>query len=83
MIIELIRIILEYVNDPNDMMLLQETLCYKINFDSVLIWKIKGNLIMKQKYPVYSSILHHKSLYRHGCLHYENYLKRSVVDEIC
>ena len=56
MILELIRYILEYVNDPNDMMLLQDN---------------------------YSSILHHKSLYKHGCLHYENDLNRSVVGEIC
>lgn len=83
MILELIRKILEYVNDPNDMMILQDNLCYKINFDSDLIWKIKSNLIMKQKYPVYSSILHHKSLYKHGSLHYENDLKRSAVGEIC
>lgn len=82
MIPELIRKILEYVNDPNDMMLLQDNLCYKINFDSELIWKIKANLIMKQKYPVYSSILHHKSLYKHGRLHYENYLKRNELGEI-
>lgn len=82
MILELIRKILDYVNDPNDIMLLQDNLRYKINFDSDLIWKIKTNLIMKQKYPVYSNIMHHKSLYKHGSLHYENYLKRNELGEI-
>jgi hypothetical protein len=86
--IEIINKILLYVGELNNNMIITQyhvasnKECYKINFNSDSIWKIKATIRMKQLYPVYP-IYHggfnnkdYIELYRFGIPHYQKELKR-------
>ena len=79
---EIVNAILVYVGElNNDIIITQYNMitnkeCYKINFYSDLLWKIKAIYIMKRVYPIYSSNFNKGAieLYKSGVLHYEQQL---------
>lgn len=82
--IEIVNKILVYIGElNNDIIITQYDSItnkeyYKINFNTDLIWRIKSNLVMKQRYPIYSSNFVKKEnikLYKYGIPHYEKLLK--------
>lgn len=59
---EIINIILFYIGELNNSIIITQyhlntnEKFYKINFNSVLLWRIKATLVMKRIYSLYSDI---------------------------
>ena len=59
--IEIVNKILVYISELDNNMIITQyhTITnkeyYIINFNSDLLWRIKSNIIMKQKYPIYNA----------------------------
>lgn len=84
--IEIVNIILDYVADLNNAIvitqyhLITNKEYYKINFKSESLWKIKATLIMKRQYPSCFSndngyTKENIALYKYGIPHYIKELK--------
>ena len=88
--IEIVNKILVYISELNNNMIITQynTITnkeyYIINFNSDLLWRIKSNIIMKQKYPIYNANNYLKTknfieLYKFGMPHYENQLRLNII----
>jgi hypothetical protein len=96
--IEIINQILAFVADLNNATIITQydaitnRECYKINFHSNSLWRIKSTLVMKRHYPVYTYHLNGDysnqysgfnnkqtiQLYKQGIPHYEDELRNDT-----
>jgi hypothetical protein len=83
--IDIINKILFYVSEINNNIIITQyhpvtnKECYKIDFNSDLLWRIKSTLIMKRIYPLRDGNFCNKcniELYKFGIPHYEMQLRK-------
>lgn len=88
--IEIVNKILVYISELNNNMIITQYNSitnkeyYIINFNCVLLWRIKSTLIMKRIYPVYNANDYLKTkqfieLCQIGIPHYENELRLNTI----
>ena len=85
--IEIVNKILVFVGELNNAVVITQyhlstnKECYKINFNSDLLWKIKASILMKRFYPMRDGDFNNKddiALYTSAIPHYEKQLRLHV-----